>query len=111
VNASISESSVDRADKLRAHVDWRINPGAENIIEKTPFQIKGAVADPPARAIALVNNDSIVIGIGLTGFKTSAANQTGWPAIFIAEPGSLVRAYVISSQGNEACRIPGDNVV
>ena len=77
------------------------------------WQIKGAVADqdPPARAIVLVNNDSIVIGIGLTGFKTSAANQTGWSAIFAAEPGSSVRAYVISSQGNEACRIPGDNVV
>lgn len=77
------------------------------------WQIKGVIADQrrPVRAIVLVNGDNIVIGTGLIGFKTNADHHTGWSATFAAARGSLVRAYIVSIEGNETCRIAGEKVV
>ena len=59
--------------------------------------------------IALVDRDERVLAYAVSGFKYPLAEtpRAGWGGYFQAEPGTVLRAFVVLDDGAVLCRIPG----
>jgi hypothetical protein len=67
--------------------------------------------DRPVQLVVLVDQDDRVIGFGLPGFAPPDAGsppQSGWTAIFSADPGKIARAYGIVEDGKRICALANE---